>query len=39
MTGIDWLVVVSGVLLIGLVNWWFLGRWSGHKAGNDAHHH
>ncbi len=39
MTPVEWLVLLLGVAGIGLVNWWFLGRWPGHREGNSEHRH
>lgn len=39
MTALEWLVTGGGVVAIALVNWWFLGRWPGHKAAGDVHRH
>jgi hypothetical protein len=39
MTPTEWLVLLAGVVAIGLVNWWFFGRWPGHQPGDHGHHH
>lgn len=35
----DVLVVIAGVVAIGVVNWWFLGRWPGHRGASGGHQH
>lgn len=39
MTPVEWLVLVAGLVAIGLVNWWFLGSWPGHKEHVSEHKH
>lgn len=32
-------MIVAGLVAIGAVNWWFLGKWPGHEQMQRGHHH
>jgi hypothetical protein len=39
MTAAEWGVLAAGLVAIGWVNWWFLGRWPGHEVRRGGHQH